>query len=64
MLSELVLELPEVDWAPHLPLLLHVILLGLDLLRPLVCDHSKRLLGNLVVVLACKDNKMAALQAR
>lgn len=64
LLSELVLELQEVDWRPHLPLLLHVVLLGLDILRPLVCEHAKRLLGNLVVVLACRDDKMAALQAR
>ena len=64
LLSELVLELKEVDWRPHLPLLLHVVLLGLDILRPLVCEHAKRLLGNLVVVLACRDDKMAALQAR
>lgn len=54
----------EVDWSPHLPLLLHVALLGLDLFRPLVYEHSKALLGNLVIVLACKDDKMAALQAR
>lgn len=64
LLSELVLELQEVDWRPHLPLLLHVVLLGLDIFRPLVCEHAKRLLGNLVVVLACRDDKMAALQAR
>lgn len=64
LLSELVLELHDADWVPHLPLLLHVSLLGLDLHRPLVCEHSKRLLGNLVVVLACRDDKMAALQAR
>lgn len=65
MLSELVLELrSEVDWCLHLPLLLHVALLGLDLLRPLVYDHSKALLGNLVIVLACKDDMLAALQAR
>ena len=65
VLSELVLELRcEVDWAAHLPLLLHVALLGLDLLRPLVYEHSKALLGNLVIVLACKDDTAAALHAR
>ena len=52
------------DWGPHLPLLLHVTLLGLDLLRPLVYEHSKKLLGHLVVVLACRGDKAAALQAR
>jgi len=44
-LSELVIELQEVDWSPHLPLLLHVVLLGLDIYRPLVYEHAKRLLG-------------------
>ena len=65
ILSELVLELQsEVEWTEHLPLLLHVGLLGLDLQRPLVYEHSKALLGNLVIVVACKDNMLAALQAR
>lgn len=65
MLSELVIELRcKVDWYLNLPLLLHVALLGLDLLRPLVYEHSKALLGNLVIVLACKDDMFAALQAR
>ena len=64
ILSELVITLQDVDWSPHLPLLLHVVLLGLDLIRTLIFEHSKRLLGNLVVVLACKDDKVAALQAR
>ncbi len=64
LLSELVVELKGVDWSAHLPLLLHVIILGLDLYRPLVFEHSKKLLGNLLVVLACQNNKVAALQAR
>ena len=65
VLSELVLELrSEVDWFVHLPLLLHVALLGLDLMRPLVCEHSRAMLGNLVIVLACKDDMLAAVQAR
>ena len=65
VLSELVLELRcNVDWFVHLPLLLHVALLGLDVMRPLVYEHSKAMLGNLVVVLACRDDMLAALQAR
>ena len=64
LLSELVAELCSVDWSPHLPLLLHMVILGLDLHRPLVFEHSKKLLGNLLVVLACKNDKVAALQAR
>ena len=65
ILSELVLEIhSEVDWSEHLPLMLHVALLGLDLMRPLVYEHSKALLANLVVVVACRNNMLAALQAR
>lgn len=64
MLSELVMELQQMDWSPFLPLLLHTILLGLDWFRPLVYEHSKKLLGSLIVVLACRDNKSAALEAR
>ena len=64
MLSELVMELQGVDWSPYLPLLLHTVVLGLDWFRPLVYEHSKRLLGSLIVVLACRDDKTAALQAR
>ena len=65
VLSELVLELgPGLDWTPHLPLLLHVALLGLDLLRPLVYQHSRLLLGNLLVVVACKNSTPDALHAR
>ena len=65
ILSELVLELQcEVDWSEHLPLMLHVALLGLDLMRPLVYEHSKALLGNLVIVVACKEDMHASLEAR
>lgn len=64
MLSELVMELQEVDWSPFLPLLLHTVVLGLDWFRPLVYEHSKKLLGSLIVVLACRNDKSAALQAR
>lgn len=64
LLSELVIELQDYDWSLYLPLLLHTILLGLDLYRPLVYEHSKKLLGSLIVVLACRNDKIAALQAR
>ncbi len=64
LLSELVMELQEMDWSPYLPLLLHTIILGLDCFRPLVYEHSKKLLGSLIVVLAYRNDKKAALQAR
>lgn len=70
LLSELVITLQDIDWSPHLPLLLHVVLLGLNRYHRLfyehrlVYEHSNCLLVNLLVVLACRDDKFAALQAR
>ena len=37
---------------------------GLDLHRPVVYEHSKRLLGNLIVLLACREDYTAACEAR
>lgn len=37
---------------------------GFDTQRPVVFEHSKKLLTNLVVVLACREDKVAASQAR
>ena len=37
---------------------------GLDVSRPVVFEHSKKLLINLVVVLACREDKAAASRAR
>jgi hypothetical protein len=42
----------EVDWSVHLPLVLHMAILGLDHTRPLVSEHCKQLLLNLLLVLA------------
>ena len=41
----------EVDWSVHLPLVLHMAILGLDHTRPLVSEHCKQLLLNLLLVL-------------
>ncbi len=37
---------------------------GLDFHRPVVYEHSKKLLGNLVVLLACREDYTAACEAR
>ena len=37
---------------------------GLDFHRPVVYEHSKRLLGNLIVLLACREDYAAACEAR
>lgn len=38
--------------------------LGLDIHRPVIYQHSKKLLCNLTVVLACRDDYRAACEAR
>ncbi|XP_071510567.1 protein furry homolog-like [Diadema antillarum] len=52
LLTDLVLEKVDVDWQVHLPHILHVLFLGLDHSWPLVHEHCKRLLLNLLVVLS------------
>jgi len=42
----------EVDWSVHLPLVLHMAILGLDHNRSIVFEHCKELLLNLLLVLA------------
>lgn len=37
---------------------------GLDVHKTVIYEHSKKLLGNLVVVLACRDDAVAACEAR
>ncbi|XP_043929165.1 protein furry homolog isoform X3 [Protopterus annectens] len=44
------------DWALHLPLLLHALLLGLDHHRPEVFEHCKKLLLHLLISLSCNNN--------
>ncbi|XP_077984034.1 protein furry homolog-like [Glandiceps talaboti] len=52
LMTELVSEGMDVDWSTALPQLLHVLFLGLDHARPLVHEHCKKLLVNLLVVLS------------
>nr|AOV18883.1 furry [Lymnaea stagnalis] len=54
-LCDLVLDGMEVDWSPHLPLMLHVIFLGLDHSRALVYEHCKKLLQNLLLLAASQE---------
>lgn len=53
LLSEVVVSGVPLDWGPHLPVVLHVLFLGLDHARPLVHDHCSRLLLNLLVAVTC-----------
>ncbi|CAL4082255.1 unnamed protein product, partial [Meganyctiphanes norvegica] len=45
-------ECHSVDWSIHVPLILHIITLGLDHSRPLVHKHCKQLLVHLLTVVA------------
>ncbi|KRZ85737.1 Protein furry -like protein-like [Trichinella sp. T8] len=49
-LTDLVLDDAEIDWSVHLPLMLHVSVLGLDHNRSIVNDHCKQLLVNLTAI--------------
>jgi hypothetical protein len=45
------LDCHSVDWSVHIPLMLHVVFLGLDNSRELVHSHCQQLLLNLLIVL-------------
>ncbi|XP_014783664.1 protein furry, partial [Octopus bimaculoides] len=48
-LSDLVLDGLDIDWTPHLPLLLHIVFLGLDHSRAIVYEHCKKIFLNLLL---------------
>lgn len=52
LLTDVVVDGIELDWSVHVPLMLHIVFLGMDHTRPLVHEHCKQLLLNLLVVLA------------
>uniref|UniRef100_A0A1A9ZKK1 Protein furry n=1 Tax=Glossina pallidipes TaxID=7398 RepID=A0A1A9ZKK1_GLOPL len=53
LLTEIVVDgIPGIDWTLHLPLMLHILLLGLDHTRVIVREHCKQLCMNLLIVLA------------
>ncbi|CAG9770963.1 unnamed protein product [Ceutorhynchus assimilis] len=52
LLCDIVVDGIELDWAIHVPLMLHILFLGLDHTRTIVYQHCKQLLMNLLIVLA------------
>ncbi|XP_041767817.1 protein furry isoform X6 [Anopheles merus] len=53
LLTDIVVDgIPGLDWTLHVPLMLHILFLGLDHTRRIVRDHCKKLLLNLLIVLA------------
>ncbi|XP_024946755.1 protein furry isoform X2 [Cephus cinctus] len=51
LLTDVVVDGVQLDWSIHVPLMLHIVFLGLDHSRPLVREHCRCLLLNLLVVL-------------
>lgn len=50
LLTDIVIDgIPDLDWTLHIPLMLHILFVGLDHTRPIVRDHCKQLLINLLV---------------
>lgn len=52
LLTDIVIDgIDGIDLALNIPLMLHILFLGLDHTRPIVRDHCKQLLLNLLVSL-------------
>lgn len=50
LLTDIVVDgIPGIDWTLHLPLMLHILFLGLDHTRVIVREHCKQLCINLLV---------------
>jgi len=56
LLTDIVLDGIEIDLTPHIPLMIHIIFLGLDHHRSLVHEHCKALLINMLLVLTKQKN--------
>ncbi|XP_047109734.1 protein furry [Schistocerca piceifrons] len=52
LLVDVVVDGVDLDWSIHVPLMLHILFLGLDHSRQLVHEHCRMLLLNLLVALA------------
>ena len=55
LMSDVITQDIHVDWTPHIPLMLHIIFLGMDHSKAIVYEHCKQLLLNLLVA-CCKHN--------
>ena len=56
LLTDILLDGIQIDWTPHIPLMVHIIFLGLDHPRSLVHEHCKTLFINLLLVLTRQNN--------
>ncbi|XP_050540856.1 protein furry isoform X2 [Daktulosphaira vitifoliae] len=62
LLKDLPSDSLDMDWSIHIPLMLHIALLGMDHSRLLVYQHCKQLLLNLTLVLANNSDQLAIAQ--
>jgi hypothetical protein len=62
LLTDVVVDGVDLDWSIHVPLMLHILFLGLDHNRPLVHEHCKQLLLNLLLVLADHSDHLTVAQ--
>lgn len=59
LLCDVVVDGIQLDWTVQVPLMLHILFLGMDHTRPLVHQHCKQLLLNLLIVLARHSDHLA-----
>ncbi|XP_053624606.1 protein furry isoform X2 [Plodia interpunctella] len=58
LLCDVVLEGGELDWSIHVPLMLHIVFLGMDHTRWIVHQHCRQLLLNLLVAVAAHHDHL------
>lgn len=59
LLTDIVVDgIQDMDWTLHIPTMLHISFLGLDHTRPIVRDHCKQLLLNILIVLAAHHDHL------
>lgn len=61
-LTDVVVDYVDVDWSMHMPLMLHILFLGMDQSRNLINQHCKQLLLNLLIVLANHSDYLSVAQ--
>lgn len=60
LLTEIVVDgIAGIDWTLHLPLMLHIVFLGLDHSKATVRDHCKQLLLNVLFVLSAHNDHLS-----
>ncbi|XP_050682985.1 protein furry [Leptidea sinapis] len=58
LLCDVVLDGVELDWSIHVPLMLHIVFLGMDHTRWIVHQHCRQLLLNLLVAVAAHQDHL------